>query len=106
MSLMRFNRSKCMVSHLGKDNPKYVYRLGELLESSPAEEDLEVLIDEDLNNPERCICRLEDQWYPGFHQKRGGQQGEGGDCTPLLYPCGAQAGVLCPGLGPPMQERC
>jgi len=47
---MKFNNSKCSILHLGRGNPDYAYRLvNEMLESSPDEKDLRILVNNNLN---------------------------------------------------------
>ncbi|KAJ7411260.1 rna-directed dna polymerase from mobile element jockey-like [Pitangus sulphuratus] len=121
-NLMRLNKGKRRVLHLGRNNPKYQDRFGaDLLESSYGENDLGVLVDDKLTMSQQRA--LVGQWYPGMYSKECGQQVEGSILTrtlvplpleqviivvhrsPPLDPGEASFGVLCPVLGLSVQER-
>ncbi|PKU41064.1 hypothetical protein llap_8639 [Limosa lapponica baueri] len=97
---MKFNQAKCKVLHLGHGNPRHKHRLGgECIEGALEEKDLRVLVDEKLNMSRQCA--LAAQW----HQKKCGQQVEGGDSAPLLCSGETPPGVLCPALESSTQKH-
>jgi len=54
-NLMKINKSKCRVLHLGRNNPMHRYRLGvDLLDCSSVERDLGVLVNDRLTMNQQC----------------------------------------------------
>ncbi|RMC05426.1 hypothetical protein DUI87_18618 [Hirundo rustica rustica] len=94
----------CISTHERELN--HQYGLGtDLLESSFAEKDLGVLVNDKLTMSQQCPCGQESQWYCGVHQEECAQQVKGADPALLLSPGDAASGVVCPVLGSTVQEK-
>ncbi|KAJ7401348.1 hypothetical protein BTVI_96971 [Pitangus sulphuratus] len=88
-NLMKFNKEKCKVLHLGQGSPRHTHRLGrELTESSPVEKDLGVVVAKNLNLSQQCVLTAQKaKLDPGLHGKECGRKVGGGDFLPMLCSC-------------------
>jgi len=104
---MRFIKTKCKVLHLCWGDSMYVYSLEEELDSSTAEKDLGVLVDEKHNMSQQCVFAAQKANSILGYIRRGVASRMREVIVPLYSALmRPHLGLLCPGLGPPALERC
>ncbi|GAB0209676.1 mitochondrial enolase superfamily member 1 [Grus japonensis] len=99
VNLMKFNKVKCKVLHMGQGNPWYQYRLGnEGIERSLVNKDLGLLVDEKLDMSQQCALTAQKANRILGYMKRSVASRLRGMILPL---CSRETppGVLCPALG-------
>jgi len=100
--LMKFNKAKCKLLHMGLGNPKQKYRLGgEWIESSPEEKDVGVLANKKLNVTWQCALTAQKANCTPSSIGSKAREGILPLCSALVRP---PPGVLCPALEPSVQD--
>ncbi|GAB0203626.1 cAMP-dependent protein kinase inhibitor alpha [Grus japonensis] len=104
-NLMKFNKVKCKVLHMGQGNSKHNYRLGgEWIESSPEEKGLGVLAGDKVNR--QCALAAQKANCVLGCIKRSVTSRSREVILPLYSALvRPPPGVLCPALGAPEQDR-
>jgi len=105
-NLMKFNKAKCKVLHIGQGNPKHKYRLGrEWIESWSEEKEFGVLVDETLNVTQQHARAAQKANYILGHIKSSVASRAREGILPLYSTLVRNPpGVLCPALEPSAQE--
>ena len=104
VNLMRFNKAKCKVLHLGWGNPRYQYRLRDAgIDGRTDKKDLGVLMGEKLDMIHQCALAAQKANCILGCTKRSMASRVTEGILPL---CSGETSpaVLCPALEPPAQE--